>query len=62
MDNEKLLIAYVHSNFEWQAWIYSYGKIIEKLGGFVSKQEATIAVDQWKKEKELENGDSRGVV
>ena len=58
MDNEKLLIAYVHSNFEWQAWIYSYGEIIDKLGVFASKQEATIAVDQWKKEKGVENGSS----
>jgi hypothetical protein len=58
MEDKELFIAYVHNDLEWQAWIYSYGEIIDKLGVFASKQEATIAVDQWKKEKELENGNS----
>jgi len=58
MDDIELFTAYVHSNNEWFAWIYSYGKIVDKLGIFSSESEAAIAVDQWKKEKECYNGDS----
>jgi len=49
MNDKELFVVYIHSNKKWYVWIYSYGKLIEKLEVFTSKLEAVKAVDQWKK-------------
>ena len=58
MKNKELFVAYIHSGFEWVAWIYVYGDIVERLGEFKTKEEAASAVNQWKEKRSTHHGNS----
>ena len=58
MKDKKIFCIYVHSNHTWQAWIYIYGELVEKLTDFKNKEETASAVNQWKQKRGIQNGNS----